>query len=132
MSVSNKTLRNQKIQLLITDVGMNLQGSAYTDVWKNLLQFSADKHECEVLKDLLSNTERFDGAEKPCQAGTFQVLGDSNYYNVDLYWPIAKVMIFTSENEEEYDIASKSEWKCFYLGADNVTANDIVKILRKK
>lgn len=132
LSVSNKTLRNQKIQLLITDVGMNLQGSAYADVWKNLLQFSADKHECEVLKDLLSNTEMFDGAEKPCQAGTFQVLGDSNYYNVDLYWPIAKVMIFTSENEEEYDIASKSEWKCFYLGADNVTANDIVKILRKK
>lgn len=132
LSVSNKTLRNQKIQLLITDVGMNLQGSAYADVWKNLLQFSNDKHECEVLKDLLSNTEMLDGSEKPYQAGTFQVLGDSNYYNVDLYWPIAKVMIFTSENEEEYDIASKSEWKCFYLGADNVTANDIVKTLRKK
>lgn len=57
---------------------------------------------------MISKAEEYQNSEKPYQAGTFQVLGDSNYYNVDLYWPKAKIMIFGAENDEEYTIAAKA------------------------
>lgn len=61
-----------------------------------------------------------------------EVLGDSNYYNVDLYWPKAKIMIFGAENDEEYTIAAKSEWKCYYLGSEDVNADSILSALKEK
>ena len=35
----------RKNQLLITEVGMDLKNVDYTDVWRNMLQFSLNKHE---------------------------------------------------------------------------------------
>lgn len=55
-----------------------------------------------------------------------------SYYNVDLYWPKAKIMIFGAENDEEYTIAAKSEWKCYYLGSEDVNADSILSALKEK
>ena len=52
--------------------------------------------------------------------------------NVDLYWPKAKIMIFGAENDEEYTIAAKSEWKCYYLGSEDVNADSILSALKEK
>lgn len=122
----------RKNQLLITEVGMDLKNVDYTDVWRNMLQFSLNKHEKEVIKEMISKAEEYQNSEKPYQAGTFQVLGDSNYYNVDLYWPKTKIMIFGAENDEEYTIAAKSEWKCYYLGSEDVNADSILSALKEK
>lgn len=119
-------------QLLITEVGTDLKNVDYIDVWENMLQFSSDKHEKEVIKAMISKAEEYKNGEKPYRGGTFQVLGDSNYYNVDLYWPKSKVMIFCAESDEEYTIAAKSEWKCFYLGSQGTTADSIVSMLKEK
>ena len=81
---------------------------------------------------MISKAEEYQNSEKPYQAGTFQVLGDSNYYNVDLYWPKAKIMIFGAENDEEYTIAAKSEWKCYYLGSEDVNADSILSALKER
>ena len=69
--------------------------------------------------------------EKPFQAGTFQILGDPNYYNVDLYWPNKKVMIFSAESEEEFNKASKSEWKCFCLSGESTSADSVLAALKE-
>lgn len=130
--VKNKKKEDDKAQILITDSGTDLRNTDYNDVWKNMLQFSTDKHEKEILNEMLSRIEDYKRGEKPHQAGTFQVLGDLNYYNVDLYWIKKKVMIFCAENKEEYDIAVKSEWKCFFLGAEKTTADSILSVLKEK
>lgn len=128
----NEEKNERKNQLLITEVGMDLKNVDYTDVWRNMLQFSLNKHEKEVIKEMISKAEEYQNSEKPYQAGTFQVLGDSNYYNVDLYWPKAKIMIFGAENDEEYTIAAKSEWQCYYLGSEDVDADSILSALKEK
>ncbi len=129
---NNKNDINIIKQLLITDVGTDLKNVNYIDVWNNMLQFSADKNEEKIISDMILKIEEYENAEKPYQAGTFQVLGDSNYYNVDLYWPKAKIMIFAAESEEEYSAASNSEWTCFYLGSNNISAGSIISTLRGK
>ena len=108
---------------------------------QNLIRF----HGCTAIDDsgrrldkyqslafLSAKAEEYKNGEKPYRGGTFQVLGDSNYYNVDLYWPKSKVMIFCAESDEEYTIAAKSEWKCFYLGSQGTTADSIVSMLKEK
>ena len=76
-----------------------------------MLQFSTDKHEKEILNALLECIDDYTGAEKPHQAGTVQVLGDSNYYNVDLYWRKKKIMLFCAESSEEYEMVAKLQNK---------------------
>ncbi|MDU5598182.1 MAG: hypothetical protein E6040_10880 [Lachnospiraceae bacterium] len=69
--------------------------------------------------------------KSPVQVGTFQILGNPNYYNVDLYWPNKKVMIFSAESEEEFNKASKSEWKCFCLSGEGTIADRILEVLKE-
>ncbi len=121
-----------KTQVLITDAGTDLKNTDYVDIWKNMLQFSTDKHEKEILNALLECIDDYTGVEKPHQAGTFQVLGDSNYYNVDLFWPKKKIMLFCAESSEEYEMVAKSDWKCFYLGSAEIDAESIVSALKEK
>ena len=129
--VVTKNIDKGKTQVLITDTGTDLKNAQYTDIWKNLLQFSSDKNEKSLISALLKRVDEYKKSEKPYQAGTFQVVGNPNYYNVDLYWPKKKVMIFSAENYEEYEIAVNSEWNCFYLGAENISVEDILFVLKE-
>lgn|GEM_PF-3782592 len=80
---------------------------------------------------MIDKVFEYKDGEKPFQAGTFQVIGDSNYYNVDLYWLDKKVMIFSAENEEEFNKASKSEWKCFWLSGEGTIADSVMAVLKE-
>ena len=40
-------------------------------------------------------------------------------------------MIFGAESEEEFNMASKSEWKCFCLKRDDTTVDGILAALRE-
>ena len=129
--VKNSKNDSSKSQIIITDSGTNLKNTDYVDVWKNILQFSSNKHEREIINELIDKIFDYKDGEKPFQAGTFQVLGDPNYYNVDLYWPNKKVMIFSAENEEEFDKASRSEWKCFCLSGEGAIADSVLAVLKE-
>jgi len=131
ISQKGKAKKKEK-NICITEPGTDLKNTEYKDIWENMLQFSTDKHEESIIKNLIDNVEIYKTAEKPCQGGTFQVVGDSNYYNVDLYWPKAKIMVFTVENREEYLLASKSDWKCYYLGSGDTSAEEIISVLKGK
>lgn len=120
-----------KAQIFITDSGTNLKNTDYVDIWKNMLQFSSDEHERKIINELIAKVSDYKDGEKPFKEGTFQVLGDSEYYNVDLYWPKKKIMIFSTENEEEFNKALKSEWKCFYLSRDDTIAESILTALKE-
>ena len=50
-------------QLLITEVGTDLKNVDYIDVWENMLQFSSDKHEKEVIKATNSKAEEYKNGE---------------------------------------------------------------------
>lgn len=129
--VKNPQNDGSKSQILITDLGTNLKNADYVDIWNNMLQFSSDEHERKIINELIAKVSDYKDGEKPFKEGTFQVLGDSKYYNVDLYWPKKKIMIFSTENEEEFNKALKSEWKCFYLSREDTIAESILTALKE-
>jgi len=107
-----KKENNTTSEIIIKDYGV--LESTHLSVWENLLQF-VNLSEKEKVSDLISNIEKFDGLEIPGCDGTFSLISSMEDYGVDLIWRKSKVMVFSSDNKEEYNIASKSDWKCFNL-----------------
>ena len=40
-------------------------------------------------------------------------------------------MIFSAENEEEFNKASKSEWKCFWLSVEGTIVDSVLAVLKE-
>lgn len=110
---------------------MDLSGSDYSAIWKNILQFAENDHEKQLLGSLIENVEVFDGLEKPRSGATFSVAEDRNL-DVDLIWPDSKTMYFSRENEEEYKVAKTGDWKCFFAGDKTVTWEMIKNCIKEK
>ena len=63
---------------------------------------------------IISSSNMFAGKEKPESECDFSIAGESDVYTCDLLWRKSKVMFFTSTNEDDYEVAKNSDWKCFY------------------
>lgn len=109
---------------LITEFGMDLSGSSYKNIWNNLLQFAENKHERDLIKELIAHADSFTGLEKPRSSATFSVSGIHNL-GADLIWPKSKVMYFSGDNEEEYGFAKNSDWICILASDESVTWDDV-------
>ena len=127
-----KSEESKKKQVMITDVGLDLSGAKYSEVWEALKQFSDNIHERELLEALIEKADMFETKEKPRRDGTFQVLGNGEYYGVDLIWPESKVMIFSEAYAEEYEVARDGEWKCFLLSDAKTDVMSIANVIKEK
>jgi len=97
-----------------------------------MLQFSENDEERDFLEQLISHEHEFRMKERPCQGGTFQITGNSDYYTADLIWKKSGVLFFLSENEEEYRLAKETEWKCICATEKNDDWNDLLNILMER
>ena len=103
---------NKMHSCFISDYGMEMTGANYKDIWKNILQFSDDEAEKEILRTIITHVAEFDRKEKPWSNATFDVAGEKNL-GVDLVWPKSKIMFFSADNEDEFNLAKNSDWRCF-------------------
>lgn len=117
-------------QCIITDYGMDLSGTSYDGIWRNVLQFVDNDHEKNLLLSLIENAMAFDEVEKPRSGATFSISGERNI-GVDLIWPNSKVMYFSGENEKEYNIAKDGDWKCLYAGDRSITWETIRDCIKR-
>ena len=80
---------------------------------------------------MIEKKAEYSTAIHPFQGGTFQITGDSAYYSVDLVWPSKRVLLFSSENTEEYELAKTCGWTCFVLSDESVTWEKIVEAIKE-
>lgn len=107
--------------LLLNDDYTNWLDETYEDIWKSLPRET--ETELRLVDDLLAIP--FDVKEKPVGFGTFSIIGSIEKLQYDFAWINSKVILFSSDNEEEYEIAKNSDWKCFYLNNKDLTARMI-------
>ena len=128
---SHKNIIKEKTPIcIITDYGMDLSGSTYESIWKNLLQFADNTNEKALLKYLIENRKEFEKSEKPRSGATF-CISDKKNLGVDLIWTESKVMFFLCENKDEYISAKDGDWKCIYAGDEAVTWKTIKSMLKE-
>ena len=122
---------NRPHRCVITDYGMDLSGSDYANIWKNILQFAENDREKQLLRSLIENAESFEILEKTSSGSTFSVSEERNL-DVDLIWTDSKTMYFSYENEEEYKVAKAGDWKCVFAGDKTVTWEKIKNCIKEK
>lgn len=114
-STSGNLQTNGRNALIITDPGTSMTNMTYNEIWAQIKQFSSNETEQIALEQLINRSDELEENDHPFSSGTFQILGDSNYYFVDLLWTNSNIMVFSDDYRDEYKKASKTEWRCFLL-----------------
>ena len=126
----NKSVQQSENEIIVIEYGADRSGVSFDDIWRNLMQFSTDEAEIKILGELLEHSGAFEGKEQPCQSGSFQIGLSFEQYDVNLIWKKARLMLFTEENKEEYELASKcGTWKCILLSDKAVTWESVLNEL---
>ena len=126
VSVS-KDEKKEADYIIVTDYGMDLRNVSFAEIWNNILQFSESESERKLLLDLANSPDFVNSMAKPYKSGTFQLGINGAAYDVDLIWKETKIMMFSEEHSEEYNlIANKTDWKCFLLSDEELTVQIIV------
>ena len=112
--------------------GSKLSNMSFADIWQYALDNTdgSCRRETELLSVLISASLGAPVDEDPLFGEVVNLVISGEEIDTDLIWERAKVMVFLSDNEENYLKAKNSNWKCFYTNDPNVTANDILTSIK--
>lgn len=121
-----KVAHKRKLKEIVVKQGTDVSEMTYDDIWESIIKWLDDDNERKVLEDYVNNSLLFANKEKPETDCDFIIAGEDETYTCDLAWRKSKVLFFTSVNEEDYNAAKGSDWKCF-LSLNGTTAQEIIK-----
>ena len=109
--------------------GTDLSDSSYEEIWKNLLEWTADETEISLLRDLINKSVMLADKEKPIMNGTLYDPIAQAEYTCDLIWRKAKVVFLTSENNDIFSVIQENGWTCFCGAITDLTADEIIRTI---
>lgn len=110
--------------------GIDMSDTKYSDIWRGLKQWSDNENEIAFLSALEKMSDQFGNKEKPLQDCTIVFAGNGERYKADLLWRKSKVLYFSSDNEDCFDIAKDSDWTCFCGCSADIDARSLISALR--
>jgi hypothetical protein len=118
--------------IMIVDNGIDLSDALLKDVWESLREWSGNDTETQLLKDLEDQAECFNGKEVPRQDCIFRVSESPEQFKCDIIWKKSKVAFFSEDNEDGYQAAVGSDWKCFLATDPALDPNAILTEIMEK
>lgn len=116
----NKPLNIKIINGTIQDNDSNL------DIWNNLIE-DCNNNEKTIIENIIKNYP--EDAEKPIYYPTIEFSKNKKRIIVNELWQKSKVMLFLSENIEDYNIAKSYGWKCFILN-ETFDINEFIRSVK--
>lgn len=129
---NNEANLRSRTHVIITDQGTDLRDSAYAEIWKDLKTWAVDAKERALLSELENSSDLFLLKEKPYRDCIFQIGGNEEQYKCDLFWKASQVALFTSDNEDCYEVARNCDIHCIYCADDTVTVRKILDALKER
>lgn len=129
---NNEASLRSRTHVIITDQGTDLRDSAYAEIWKDLKTWAVDAKERALLSELENSSDLFLLKEKPYRDCIFQIGGNEEQYKCDLFWKESQVALFTSDNEDCYEVARNCDIHCIYCADDTVTVRKILDALKER
>ena len=127
---NNEANLRSRTHVIITDQGTDLRDSAYAEIWKDLKTWAVDAKERALLSELENSSDLFLLKEKPYRDCIFQIGRNEEQYKCDLFWKASQVALFTSDNEDCYEVARNCDIHCIYCADDTVTVRKILDALK--
>ena len=118
-------VNKEHFQLQFCNEGRYQMSDTTQQIWENLLE-DCDEDEVEIIQNLLEKSSV--QISKPIYNESFVIVETQEKIFVDEIWKEKKVMLFLEENEEEYQKALKTGWKCYCTSVafdDNEFLNNI-------
>ncbi len=133
-SLANTTTETQENRetVLIQRNGTKLSNMSLQDIWSYVLSVvdNPTEHETELFDSLISLSSGLPVSEVPLQGEVVKTLISGETIETDIVWEKAHVMVFVSDNKENYLRAIKTNWKCYYMDDPNITATEILNALK--
>lgn len=127
VELTSEKKNNDKI-LILNDDYSSWQDETYDSIWTSL---PCDADSEKVLIDELFKLP-FESKEKPVGQGTYYISGNGTKMQYDFAWIKSKVILFSSDNKEEYELSDDSDWQCFCLSDENLKAKTIFEAIEDK
>ena len=118
--------------MLIPTTGTDMRDVNYPEIWKSVKQWSKDATEKDLLNRLICSSDMFATKEKPIYDCKFMLSGDAEEYLGTLVWKKSRVIYFSAEYHDLYDVAQQSDWKCFCGDDSTLTPELIAEKLKEK
>ncbi len=128
-STAENTANAQDRLELPGDFGMNMLDSSWKDIWQNVLSLTDEKAERDTVKTIAAQSDLFKGKEKPWLDCVFLGLEE---YGCAMLWPGSHVMLFTEEDKDGLEFAAANGWKCFLLGSEELTPEQLAAALKEE
>ncbi len=109
--------------------GTDLSDSSYADIWSNLMGWTSDDAEIELIQALIAESDLFSGKEKPIMNGTVLNHITQEEYVCDLIWKKSKTIYLIAENQDIVSAIKESGWTCFCGATGDLTADEIISSL---
>lgn len=124
----NETVQATEASLALPDdFGMNMKDSQWNFIWTNTATSTDDSEEHRKILEFADFSSLFETKEKPYSGCT--ILIDGVECSCDLLWRKSRVLFFTSETIDDFDAATRTDWKCFNAGDINLSAQMIADAL---
>lgn len=107
--------------------GTDLIDSPYSDIWQNLLTWSTNNTEIELLQQLIAKSDLLSNKEKPFMDGSILNPITNEEYHCDLIWKQSKIIFLTTEYQDAAAILQNSDWTCYCSAASDLTADKIIE-----
>lgn len=111
---------------------VNLSDTDYASIWREIAELSEDENEKALMNDLIEKEEQMSRKEKPYRGVDLFVGGETEPLRCELLWKDSKVLYFAAEDEDVYETAKKSDWKCFCGSDPNLTADKIMDPIKER
>ena len=122
------------LDLIVLRKGMNTAAQSWEDIWSYMLDEDPESEETEFYQYLLDHADELNGAEKPykgnCQLRDVHWLKQDRI-SCDMLWEEHRILLFTAENQTNYQRACLSDRTCIFTmdGAD--AARKLIKALKE-
>jgi len=131
-SLNKKGETTNSETIFVINNGINMEEESYLGIWQYVVDSIENIHTSEqcLFDNLIAISNDLAGCEKPFYGETVRLLTTNEQIQVDLIWKKAQVMLFVSDNEENYLKVKESGWKCFYAAQEGITAEMIVESIK--
>lgn len=117
--------------ILIPENGTDMSDETYIKIWNSVSSWADSEIEISLIKSIESSIEEFLLKEKPLHNCSFVLSGRNERYKCELLWRKSRVAYFSADNED-YEAAKNSDWKCFFGGDASLKASDIISAIKEK
>lgn len=121
VAVQPETLRTSLL-LPNASTGIDMQNVEWRMIWHQLMDYADSEGERVIIQDMGNNEDAFVKKEHPVMNREFSVSDSTEQYEADMMWTKSKVLFFTADNQDAYEAARHTDWKCFISSDTNITA----------